>query len=103
MGEDKNFSEARNRQIVAETMRETDEFFQKESSLVHDGMMERAHAMACYGTYLFAKHGSKNVDDYLGRHTLTRFLGEKVMERIKAYKTAARLKKIQEDTMHIQL
>ncbi len=84
-----NFAKAR--ALVEETMKETDEFFKKNSVLLDDDIKDRIDAVATYGCYRLSGRGTKSPEDYFGRKFWTRYVGEKILSKVRVMKTVNKL------------
>ncbi len=86
----KGFSFERNKQIIAETIKETTQFFLDLQNKVDDKLQNRIDMMSSYGVYRFNK-GTKSFDDYVGKDLYRQVAGERILEKVKALKSSERL------------
>ena len=87
---DENFNVARNKAIIEETIREATAFHAKAGKVLDDQMGERIEAVAAYGCYRFSK-GTKSPEDYFGKKLFSRFVGERIMSKVKVMETVNKL------------
>lgn len=88
---DPNFSPARNKAIIQETMKETEKFF-SELAKPSEDMMDRIDIFTSYATYRFNK-GQKDVRDYLGKKLYGQVVGENILEKVRVLESTDRLGK----------
>lgn len=90
---DANFSPERNKAIIAQTIRETDEYFRKLNTVDDKDFQERVDILSSYSSHLYNKSGTKSLKNYLGRELYARIAGEKILARVKALESGDRLQK----------
>ena len=87
---DRNFNPGRNKAIIAETIRETEKFFNDIGQLADKEQENRIDILTSYGVYRFNK-GTKNVKSYLGRELYNKVIGEKILSKVKVMDSINRL------------
>ena len=85
-----NFNPDRNKAIIAETIRETEETFNKIQEIKDRDGQNRMDIMSSYGIYRFTK-GTKNIKDYLGRELYNQLIGEKTLAKVRMMDSVNRL------------
>jgi hypothetical protein len=88
---DASFSPQRNKQIVLETMQETDKFFRDMREAVDDNLGNRIDILSSYGRYRFNR-GTKSFEEYAGRELATRLIGEKILSKVKIFDSVNKIK-----------
>jgi hypothetical protein len=79
---DANFNPAKNKAIIAETIKETEKFFKEEEQMRDKKLENRIDLVSSYGVYRFNK-GQKQFKDYVGRETYKAVIGEKLLSKIR--------------------
>lgn len=87
---DKDFNPARNKAVIEETIREAEKYHKTVHQLLDDSMGERIEAVSSYGAYRF-NGGEKSHKDYFGRRLMTRFMGEKLLSKLRVMDTVNKL------------
>ena len=80
LGGDPNFSAKRNQEIIAETIRETEENYRRRMKLIDEGLAERAELVTYYIKHLIDHDDNKSFDDYAGKATLRKLWGQSRIE-----------------------
>lgn len=87
---DPDFSPERNKAIIDDSIRKTNEFFSKEGKAVNDIQKERIDIVATYGAYRFNR-GTKDFISYFGRENYHKLIGEKIMQKVRIAETVNKL------------
>ncbi len=87
---DPNFNPARNKAVVAETIKEAETYHKNVHSVIDDNLGERIEAVAAYGCYRLNR-GFKNPKDYFGKKLYEKFIGEKLLQKLRIMDTVNRL------------
>lgn len=87
---DKDFNPARNKAIIAQTIAETEKFFNELSEKDRPEMEKRVDIISSYGRYRFNK-GTKELRAYLGDKNYKDLIGEKIMNKVRAIDSVNRL------------
>jgi len=82
---DPDFNAKRNEEVIERSINRAIELRKKQILGKHEGLRERAVALASFIKYL-DRGGSKSVDGYFGRKELARLQGKKVMQILKERK-----------------
>lgn len=88
---DKEFSPARNKAVINETIRSTEQYFAKLGKVLDDNILNRIDILATFGDYKLNKSGEKNFKDYAGKRLYSELIGEKILEKIRVLETANKL------------
>lgn len=78
----KNFSPARNKAIINETIEETTKYFQQLTAITADEE-NRIDILKSYGLYRLGGKGFKKFEDWAGRKLVNELIGEKILSRVK--------------------
>ena len=89
---DSDFSEARNKAIIEETIKQAEKYHKTVHEAIDDNLGERIEAVSAYGRYRF-NGGFKTHGDYFGRQLMNKFVGEKLLQKIKVMDTVNKLNK----------
>ncbi len=87
---DPNFSPARNKAIINETIKDTEAYFAKLGKVINDELGNRIDIFSSYGVYRFNK-GDKNFDKYAGKRLVSQLIGEKILSKIRVAEEANKL------------
>lgn len=87
---DPNFSPARNKAIIEETIKDTEKFFNSMAVKVIDEINNRADILATYGVYRFNR-GEKTFKDYVGKQMFQNLIGEKILDRVRLLEESNKL------------
>jgi hypothetical protein len=87
----KNFSPQRNKAIIQETIQETDKYFRGIGKVIDDNLGERIDLISTYATKRLGGGMTKSFADYVGKETISRLIGEKILEKIKVAESVNRL------------
>ncbi len=79
---DGDFDEARNRQIIANSVKRTNEIYRKKMKDFDEGLQERSHIIAGYIKHLVDKGGGVSIEKYAGWETMKKLWGEARAEEI---------------------
>jgi len=83
-----DFNPKRNAEIIAQTIKEADEYHSEYGKALDDALAERWHVMAQFGDYKLNRSGVKTIRQYLGDKLYTDLIGEKLISKVRAAKTA---------------
>lgn len=89
---DPNFSPARNKAIINETIKETEKFFSQVSKAMTDELDNRNDILSHYALYRFGR-GNKKFKDYIGKHMWEGLIGERILQKVRMMDTVNRLNK----------
>jgi len=79
---DRNFSAARNYQIINETLAETEKFENRLSEKTEKAAGNIADVLASYGCYRLGGGGTKTIDQYLGNELMKKLYGDKLVDKL---------------------
>lgn len=88
---DASFSPQRNKQVVLETIKETDTFFKEMREAIDTNLGNRIDVLSSYGRYRFNR-GTKTFEEYAGRALHTRLIGEKILSKVKVFDSVNKVK-----------
>ncbi len=82
-GGDPDFSEKRNREIIARTIKKSEKIREKKKKKFDEGLQERSDLVYSYIRHLSDKNSDKSIYDYASKQRIMRLLGEEKAEEIK--------------------
>ena len=85
-----SYNPRRSQAIIAETIKETTAYFKKNAVLLDDNIKERIEAVSAYGCYRFNR-GQMTPETYFGKAFWNKFVGEKILSKIRVAKTVNKL------------
>lgn len=77
---DPNFSAKRNRQVIAETIAETDANYKRRLKEIEEGIAERSELVTYYIKHLIDHKSDQTIESYAGKETLHRLWGKARIE-----------------------
>jgi len=84
---DANFNEGHNRNVIAQTIKKTNENHKKKKAKWEEGLMERSDAVYSYIRHVASGGNSgKSIENYLGNEYFMKLLGE---ERVRDLQSRA--------------
>lgn len=87
---DPNFSPERNKAVIDQTIKETEEYF-KTLAMARDNDLEnRLDIISSYGIYRFNK-GTKGLKDYLGKEQYEALIGENLLQKLRVAEASNKL------------
>lgn len=89
---DPNFSPARNKAIIKETIQETEKFVRQLHSVSPD-LLNRIDITNSYAVKRLGGETQKSFKDYVGRDLFNKLVGEKIMEKVRIADTINKLNK----------
>jgi len=88
---DSNFSPARNKAIVNETIASTVKYFNNIGKAIDDNLANRMDIFASYGNHRLHGGGTKKFQDYVGKKLVSELIGEKILSKIRTAQAANKL------------
>lgn len=79
----KDFSFARNKSIINQTIAETIKYFQELAKAGDNEMGNRIDILNSYGRYRLGGKGTKKFDDWAGRELTKKLIGEKILSKVR--------------------
>jgi hypothetical protein len=83
----KDFNPKRNEAVIAQTIKEADEYHSSYGQAMDAALGERWEVMAQFGDYKLNRSGGKTMRQFLGDKLYTDLVGEKLISKVKAAKT----------------
>ena len=88
---DSSFSPERNRAIIAETIKETNNYFKKMHETLDVGIAERVNTLSYFAKYKLGNGGPKNLEQFLGRENYTKLIGENILSKVRVMDSVNKL------------
>lgn len=88
---DPNFSPERNKAVINQTIKSTEEYFRKLGKVLDDNILTRIDILTTYGDYKLNRGGEKKFKDYVGKQMHSQLIGERILEKIKLLEQANKI------------
>ena len=88
--DDPNFNPAKNKAIIAQTIKETEQFFAKLEELRDQDIANRVDIVGSYGRYRF-NTGTKDFKNYVGPQLYNSLIGENLLSKVRVMDSVNRL------------
>jgi len=80
---DDGFSATRNKTIIEQTIRDTEENYKRRRAEFEDNLGERVEVVSGYIKHLVQDHASTSFEQYAGKEYIARLRGERKLAKIK--------------------
>jgi hypothetical protein len=94
---DQNFSPARNKAIINETIAKTEKYFQGIGKVINDNLGNRIDILSSYATKRLGTGSTKTFEEYVGRRMISELIGERILEKIRVAESVNRLNNNRKD------
>lgn len=80
---DEDFDAARNKRVIANTIKKTNDNYKRRKKELDEGLQERSHFIAGYIKHLVDSNGNIPIEKYAGWEQMKKFWGEARVAEIK--------------------